>query len=80
MPKEIIEDRHSTAEGPHAKVQVGWSREAEHVQVATVAPDSWLHDQRRQGNGWFVTLDRDQINSLIRTLRKARDQAFGADA
>jgi hypothetical protein len=31
-------------------------------------------------DGIFVDLDRDGINRLIRALRKARDQAFGADA
>lgn len=31
-----------------------------------------------EGNGWFADLDRAQINRLIQTLRKARDQAFGA--
>lgn len=30
--------------------------------------------------GWYVTLDRDGINRLVRHLRRARDQAFGADA
>lgn len=30
--------------------------------------------------GPHVHLDRDGINRLIRALRKARDQAFGADA
>jgi hypothetical protein len=30
--------------------------------------------------GWCCQLDRDGINRLIRTLRKARDAAFGADA
>jgi hypothetical protein len=30
--------------------------------------------------GWFADLDRSGINRLIRTLRKARDAAFGADA
>jgi len=31
-------------------------------------------------NGIWSTLDRDAVNRLIRVLRKARDQAFGADA
>jgi hypothetical protein len=30
--------------------------------------------------GWFVTLNRDGINRLIRALRRARDEALGADA
>ena len=31
-------------------------------------------------DGWHVTLDREQINRLIRVLRRARDSAFGSDA
>ena len=30
-------------------------------------------------DGWHVDLDRDQVNTLIRVLRRARDQAFGRD-
>lgn len=29
--------------------------------------------------GWFVQLDRDGINQLIRHLREARNQAYGRD-
>jgi len=31
------------------------------------------------GNGYYVDLDRESINRLIRNLRRARDQAFGRD-
>ncbi len=30
-------------------------------------------------NGMYVNLDRRGINELIRTLRRARDQAYGRD-
>lgn len=30
--------------------------------------------------GWYCQLDRNGINRLIRTLRKARDAAYGSDA
>lgn len=33
-----------------------------------------------ESNGWFLDLDRERINRLIRVLRRARDAAFGADA
>lgn len=29
--------------------------------------------------GWYVNLNRYQVNELIRILRRARDQAFGRD-
>jgi hypothetical protein len=44
-------------------------------------PNLWEDVDCPQGEaGWFVQLDRDGCNRLIRTLRRARDQAFGADA
>ena len=30
--------------------------------------------------GWHSSLNRSELNRLIRTLRRARDAAFGADA
>ncbi len=30
-------------------------------------------------DGWHVFLNRNQVNDLIRTLRRARNSAFGAD-
>lgn len=30
-------------------------------------------------DGWYADLDRDEVNKLIRVLRRARDQAFGRD-
>lgn len=33
----------------------------------------------RHFGGWHVDLGRQQINELIRVLRRARDQAFGRD-
>jgi hypothetical protein len=86
MPKEYIEDRWTghddaaVADGSPARVKIGWSKEAEHVEVATVAPDDMTLRPTPEGNGWFVQLDRSGINRMIHALRKARDQAFGADA
>lgn len=58
-------------------VKVGWSKEAEHVEVAVV------HNRDGGDDGltdWHAQMDRNGLNRLIRTLRKARDDAFGADA
>lgn len=30
--------------------------------------------------GWYADLGRDEINRLIRVLRRARDKSFGSDA
>lgn len=87
MPKEYIDDAwmghddDKVATGSQFRVKVGWSREQGDIQIATVAPEGvQLESEHPESNGWFVNLDRSGINRLIRTLRKARDQAFGADA
>lgn len=51
---------------------VGWSKEGEHVQVATILKDD-------PEDGWYVDLNRAEINRLIKALRTARDQAYGRD-
>ncbi len=58
---------------------VGWSRETGHVEIGVNALDISTH-QGSHGTGMFATFDRAGLNRLIRTLRKARDQAYGADA
>ena len=86
MPKEHVDDMYAghdddaVAEGSRSRVRVGWSKEAGHVEVATVAPDGERLEPTPEGNGWFVQLDRSGLNRLIRTLRRARDDAYGRDA
>jgi hypothetical protein len=86
MPKELIRDHYydhdsdAVSEGSQSALKIGWSKEAGHVEVATVAPDGMALEPTPEGNGWFVQLDRAGINRAIRTLRKARDDAFGRDA
>lgn len=90
MPKEIVYD-----DARMFNVELRWSAEGSHVQIATVVPpartsdapaslgalvDSWSPEERFLATGLFATLDRNGINRLIRALRRARDQAFGADA
>lgn len=68
MPRETI---HTNG----WNVQVGWDREGS-VQVGVSKPDAKPGDP--EGSMW-ATLNRWQINDLIRLLRKARDGAFGRD-
>lgn len=76
MPKEKI-----TAGGQHetkpTTVHVGWDRSG-YVQLAT---KGWYYgaDPDSPELGVYADLNREQINTLIRSLRKARDQAYGRD-
>ena len=73
MPREVIATHGDL--GEPIGVEVSWGREG-FVQVATTNLDK---EQFEMSRGWFVTLNRNEINRLIRFLRKARDQAYGAD-
>jgi hypothetical protein len=89
MPRERI-----VSENSGLDVEVSWGREGGYVQVATTCPDldravtvakeivefKAAHpDETLLTTGYHADLDRARINELIRTLRKARDQAFGRD-
>lgn len=77
-----------------ARVEVMWNREAGHVQIVSKATDAeggrWAgypkadepYDETNEHHvtdGYYVNLGRVEINTLIRHLRRARDQAFGRD-
>lgn len=79
--------------GPRTAVRVGWERDG-WVQIGTVLkalldgnPRPVDPDSSDVGpapavfadEGQFVDLDRKTLNNLIRTLRRARDQAYGRD-
>lgn len=91
MPKEVVfHDENTTMdfdgralEG-RVGVQVGWQEH--HVQIGHVfrytepAADGNPPSLRDGHPGWFVDLNRHDINRLISVLRKARDGAYGRDA
>jgi len=80
MPKEMVIDRNGFNDD-HSRglrVEVRWNREASYVQIATVA-DAAPEASGLGGEGWHMGLERQDINDLIRYLRRARDQAFGRD-
>jgi hypothetical protein len=74
MPKEIITNGAFRRGEPW--LEVGWSR-GTYVQLGVRAENE---NDDADGTVRFTDLDRDGINRLIRTLRKARDQAYGTDA
>lgn len=90
MPKEVISKFEENEDGSRSRskraVEVRWNKEIGDVQIVTV-DFSWDTERKPPQNpftgavtpGWFVDLDRSQINKLIRALRTARDQAYGRD-
>ena len=82
MPNEVI---CKTANNT-VRMNLVWGNAATQ-QNPTVALGSWVIRAAPDDNqsDWDLTgpcwvLDRADINKLIRTLRRARDQAYGADA
>lgn len=75
MPKENI----NCVGSDGLRVVVGWEA-GKDVQIATTSTGSKLQLDGEPFNGWFGGLDREGCNRLIRSVRKARDAAFGADA
>ena len=78
MPKEMIHDNTilpGTNNSTEFATEVTWFKEGT-VEIATINLDKEQYTPER---GWFVFLDRNKINQLIKVLRKARDQAYGAD-
>lgn len=56
---------------------VRWTRDQMLVELGVAKLEVSTH---RESEPHYMALDRNGINRLIRSLRKARDQAFGADA
>lgn len=78
MPKEVIRNASQLGTDDQCHTEIRWNRD-QYVQIATVKKaDDYSVDGAV--TGWFVNMDRDGLNQLIRVARKARDQAFGADA
>lgn len=85
MPKELIRGQYLVSEPltsddptPYLEsgIELRWGREGSYVQVATgsIAATGFNNESAQ-----YVDLSRQGINSLIRNLRKARDQAYGRD-
>jgi len=76
---EVLAER-LPAGGGHALYARGavirWNR-AQYVELGVAKLEVSTHTEVAPH---YVTLGRIEINRLIRALRKARDQAFGADA
>lgn len=59
-------------------LKVGWGKDAGYVEVAVVH-----HRDGAEGSdeyqAWHMQFDRVGLNRAIRTLRQARDEAYGRD-
>ncbi len=80
MPRESV---YGSDDSGHA-VKVGWSPQG-CVQVGVGGPHEFRFTEPLPSgvtasySDLWVSLDRHQINTLIRHLRKARDTAYGRD-
>lgn len=92
MPKELVYGPNPT-EDVIEHVAVGWARDGgvqlgftagPSVRITTMETDNVIVDGRVvtdvEHDSLWLDLDRQGINHLIRSLRKARDAAYGADA
>lgn len=78
MPKErIYTQQPETKDQPGQHVHVQWGQGKPDINIGTV------HDNPdgSEDLAYFVNVrSREIVNRMIRTLRRARDQAFGKDA
>lgn len=88
MPKERVYDSAGMYD-----LEVGWSGLGEYVQLGLATHDGRpIVEHLRESDlppqsgdtyadfrSLWSTLDRGQINRLIRMLRKARDESYGKD-
>jgi hypothetical protein len=69
-------------------LDIKWNRDVGWVQMCMVVPrEKWMsmvdevkeHENAQSLSVYVDTLSRHEINTMIKTLRRARDAAFGAD-
>lgn len=77
MPKELTYSSNPTTDVVE-HVAIGWTK-GDCAQIGVI-PGKPVEVTPDTAAGLWMDLDRDQINRLIRSLRTARDQAYGADA
>lgn len=81
MPREMIRDVAGLYD-----IHVGWSNQSVQLGLETSDGRSLIdvlsenYEETGKAKSVWSSLERDEINELIRKLRKARDRAFGADA
>lgn len=87
-PGEPLSDGAVLREEP--SLDLSWRREdvGGWVQIGFDAPRDWWErffasydnsPEQRHFSAWTAVMDRRQINHMIKTLRRARDAAYGSD-
>lgn len=89
MPRESIQwggiAKYETANGlidvEQPSLHVKWFHDPEHVQVQLDVSPEFLAQLTGDGGARITSgiLSRIEINHMIKTLRRARDAAYGAD-
>ncbi len=84
MPKELLYSAESLRGDVTAVVEhiaVGWTKDRS-VQIGVVQgpPVELTINGQPVDPGLWMDLDREGCNRLIRSVRKARDSAYGPDA
>lgn len=81
MPREVVRDVAGLYD-----IQVGWSNDTVQLGLETASGKSLVevlsdnYSDAKDANSIWSFLTRNEINRLVRLLRKARDSAYGADA
>lgn len=60
-------------------VRLQWAKDS-HLQLTVLPMLSGQPEESARDRAPWSSLDRQGVNALIRQLRQARDDAFGADA
>ena len=84
MPREVIAGSNDPELKDIKRLVVSWGAEGKSLDPV-VTLGGWIHEESEDGAqaDWSPetvwALNRADTNKLIRTLRKARDQAYGRD-
>ena len=83
MPKDLLYSNDTLAGRPGVieHIAIGWDKDGT-VQLGAIngPPVELTINGQPADPGLWMDLDRAQINRLIRSLRRARDAAYGSDA
>lgn len=77
MPSEKFHQTHDELDGPGGMFEIVWGDGEDGVEIYLYAYK--LGDDGRPKDVHSLTPDRDDLNRLIRSLRRARNAKYGSD-